>query len=84
MTKAYKSLGCEASYCASQHYAGGLCRKHYTTSRAAHPAGKGDGKAKVDALLIENIEMGFKLEDLRGEVARLTQVNQSLQKRLDT
>jgi hypothetical protein len=91
MSKAYKSLGCEASYCTSQHYAGGLCRKHYKTSTAAHPAGKGVSQSKIDALLLENIEMGFEIDELHAQVAklaskvaRLTRTNQCLQNRLDT
>lgn len=91
MSRAYKSLGCKADYCTSQHYAGGLCRKHYKTSTAAHPAGKGNSQAKVDALLIENIEMGFEIDELRATVAklvsrlsRMTSVNRCLQDKSDT
>lgn len=60
MSHAYKSQGCEASYCTKQLYAAGLCRKHYETSTAAHPAGKcSQDASKTEALLLENLSLSI-------------------------
>jgi hypothetical protein len=65
MTKAYKSLGCEAGYCTRQHYAAGLCRSHYQSSRLAHPAGRcPSNQAKTEALLIENLQLSMENDKL--------------------
>jgi len=65
MTRAYKSLGCEAGYCTRQHYAAGLCRSHYESSRAAHPAGRcPKNQAKTDALLLENLSLSMQNDEL--------------------
>lgn len=73
MTKAYKSLGCEADLCPRQHYAGGLCRKHYQSSKAVHPAALAQARntAKVEALLLENITLGFQVEELEADKREL-------------
>jgi hypothetical protein len=68
MTRAYKSLGCEAGYCTRQHYAAGLCRSHYESSRLAHPAGRcPSNKAKTEALLMENLELSLRCDELAHE-----------------
>lgn len=66
--RAYKSLGCEADYCTKQLYAAGLCREHYESSRAAHPAGRAAReRAKIGALMLENMSLTRENERLKKE-----------------
>lgn len=76
MSKAYKSLGCEAAYCTKQLYAAGLCRSHYESSRAEHPAGRKTwDQAKIGSILLENMSLARENERLKKE-------NQNLRRKL--